>query len=75
MHKNTVAQKETTETVFNTATSSRPTARGSERLLKGDDFMPEYTIEMMEVYVQGLREGKERSIGTACIKRKQNKTI
>ena len=70
-----VAQKEATETVFNPTALRRTTARGSERLLKGDDFMPEYKIKMMEVYVQGLGEGKERSVGTACIKRKQNKTI
>ncbi len=75
MYKTSVAQKETTETVFNPTAPRRTTARGSERLLKGDDFMPDYKIEVMEVYVQGLREGKERSVGTACIKSKQNKTM
>ena len=72
MLKTDVAQKEVTETV---STYCRTIARGSECLLKGDDFMPDYKIEVMEAYVRSLREGKERSIGTACIKRKQRKTI
>ena len=39
MLKTNVAQKEVTETV---STSRITTTRGSERLLKGDDFMPDY---------------------------------
>ena len=71
------AQKEVAGEVFNPdeSGSSRPTARGSERIRRGDKFMPECTLEEMAKYVSGLGEGKERSVGIACVKRKEGKIM
>ena len=65
--------------VFNRGTldhkSPRPTAKGKERIQKGKEFMPDWSITDMEEYLDGLPDGKERNIVLACIKRKERKTI
>ncbi len=72
------AQKNNTDTVFNHDKSKdgpRPTAKGEERIQKGDKFMPDYTIKEMEERMANLQEGKEKTVLLACIKRKESKTI
>lgn len=64
--------------VFNRGTPAggpRPTARGEDRIQKGKGFMPDWTIPRMEEYMAGLKDGKERDVVLACIKRKESKTI
>ncbi len=53
----------------------RPTAKGEDRIQRRDGFMPDWTIPQMEEYVAGLKDGKERDVVLACIKRKESKTI
>ena len=75
---NRSAQKNNTEDVFNRDKSKdgpRHTAKGEERIQKGDKFMPECTIEEMEERMANLKEGKEKIVLLACIKRKESKTI
>lgn len=77
-NSNRSAQKNNTDTVFNHDKSKdcpRPTAKGEERIQKGAKFMPEYTIEEMEERMANLKEGKEKTVLLACIKRKEFKTI
>ena len=72
------AQKNNTEDVFNHDKSKdgpRPTAKGEKRIQKGAKFMPDYTIEEMEGRMANLKEGKEKIVLLACIKRKECKTI
>lgn len=64
--------------VFNRGTHAggpRPTARGEDRIQKGKGFMPDWTIPEMEEYMGGLKDGKEKTVVLACIKRKESKTI
>ena len=77
MYERKDGTKEVAGEVFNPdeSGSSRPTARGSERIRRGDKFMPGYTLEEMAKYVSGLGEGKERSVGIACVKRKEGKIM
>lgn len=60
---NGTAQGKDTDSVFNCDTSviPRPTARGEERLQKGDKFMPDYVIDTMLEYAQGLKDSKEKT--------------
>ena len=37
--------------------------------------MPDWTIPRMEGYMAGLKDGKERDVVLACVKRKESKTI
>ena len=53
----------------------RPTARGEDRIQRGDGFMPDWTIPQMEGHMAGLKDGKEKTVVLACIKRKESKTI
>ena len=72
------AQEVGTDGVFNRDTPAkgpRPTARGKERIQRGEDFMPEWTIARMDEYRKGLKDGKEKTVLLACIKRKEYKTI
>ena len=72
------AQGEDADGVFNRGAPGggpRPTARGGERIQKGEGFMPDWTVPQMEAYVAGLQDGKEKTIVLACIKRKESKTI
>ena len=72
------AQETGTDVIFNRGTPTkdpRPTAKGEERIQKGDKFMPKWSIPKMDEYMKGLKDGKERTILLACIKRKESKTI
>ena len=67
-----------TDGVFNRDTPAkgpRPTAKGKERIQRGEDFMPEWTIAQMDERRKGLKDGKEDIVLSACIKRKEYKTI
>ncbi len=73
-----VAREVGTDGVFNRDTPAkgpRPTARGKERIQRGKEFMPEWTIAQMDERRKGLKDGKEKTVLLACIKRKESKTI
>ena len=71
-----MAQNKVTRGVFNPDTPNcRPTAKGDKRIPKRDEFMPDWSIQDMELYQKGLKDGKEDLIVSACIKRKEGKTI
>ena len=53
----------------------RPTAKGEDRIQKGKGFMPDWTIPEMEGHMAGLKDGKEKIVVLACIKRKESGTI
>lgn len=55
--------------------SPKPTAKGKERIQKGEEFMPSWSITEMEECLKDLVDCKERSIVLVCIKRKEGKTI
>ena len=77
-NSNRPAQKSITDKVFNRDASKdgpRPTAKGEERIQKGDKFMPDHTIEEMEERMANLKECKGKTVLLACIKRKESKTI
>ena len=67
-----------TNEVFNRDTPAkgpRPTAKGKERIQKGEEFMPEWSIAQMDERADGLKDGKESIVLSACVKRKEYKTI
>ena len=71
-----VAQNKVTREVFNPdMPDCRPTAKGDRRIPKRDEFMPDWSIQDMELYQKGLKDGKEDLIVSACIKRKEGETI
>ena len=49
----------------------RPTAKGEDRIQRGDVFMKDWPLPVMETYMNGLKEGKERTVLLACSKRGQ----
>ena len=72
------AQETGADGIFNRGTPTKdpwPTAKGEERIQKGEKFMQEWSIPVMDECVRGLKDGKERTIVLACIKRKESKTI
>ena len=71
------AQKKDADGIFNPKVSrpKRPTAMGEDRILRRAKFMPEYTPEEMKGYVYGLKEGRERSVGITCVKRREDKIM
>ena len=73
-----VAQEVEANGVFNRDTPAngpRPTARGKERIQKGEEFIQDWSIAQMDEYASGLKDGKERIVLSACVKRKEYKTI
>ena len=54
---------------------TRPTAKGKERIQRGEGFMPEWTISEMDERMKGLKDDKEKTVLPACIKRKEFKTV
>ena len=71
------AQKKDADAVFNPEESrpKRPTVMGDDRIPRGAKFMPGYTLKEMKEHVYGLKEGRERSVGIAYIKRKENEIM
>ena len=53
----------------------RPTAKGEDRIQMGKAFMKDWPLPKMEAYMKGLKEGKEKTVLLACIKRKESKRI
>ena len=72
------ARKVGTDGVFNHDTPAkgpRLTARGKERIQRGEGFMPEWTIARMDERANDLKDGKENIVLSARVERKESKTI
>ena len=72
------AQEAETNGVLNRDTppkGPRPTAKGKDRIQRGKAFMEDWPLHVMETYMNGLKEGKERTVLLACIKRKEGRKI
>ena len=73
-----VAQEAGANGIFNPGTSTKdpkPTAKGKERIQKGDAFMPDWKLPEMEAYWKSLPTSKEKNMVLVYIKRKQSKTF
>ena len=72
------AQEAVTNGVLNRDTppkGPRPTAKGKDRIQRRKAFMEDWPLHVMETYMDGLKEGKERTVLLACIKRKEGRKI
>ena len=72
------AQEAETNGVLNRDTPTkgpRPTAKGEDRIQRGEVFMKDWPLPKMETYMKGLKEGKEKTVLLACVKRKESKKI
>ena len=49
----------------------RPTAKGEDRIQRVDVFMKDRPLPVMEAYMDGLKEGREKTVLLACSKRGQ----
>ena len=68
------AQGAETDGVLNRDTppkGPRLIAMGEDRIQKGDVFMKDWPLPVMETYMDGLKGGKEKTVLLACSKRVQ----